>query len=145
KVTRIQIFPDEVTVDLSDQISFSAVAFDRNDTPVGGVKIKWTGRTSGPNGHVRLSHRGEFEATAPGSVMIFAEGAGKTAQATVVVRPGVRRDLRLPAIGTHEVSTRDVPSTKDGSTGESKRPEGNVAVAAKDQKVIRTSAPRSES
>src|SRR2546430_3739919 len=39
KVTRLQIFPGDVTVDVNDHIRFSAVTFDRDGNTVGGVKI----------------------------------------------------------------------------------------------------------
>jgi len=131
KVSRLQIFPGDVTVDLSDHVSFSALAYDRDNTPVGGVKIKWSGKSSAPEGRVRLSQHGEFEATTPGSVSIIAEGAGKTAQMTVLVRSGVRRNLSLTPLGTREVSTRDAPPGKVGSTKDLKKSEGPSAVAPK--------------
>lgn len=131
KVSRLQIFPGDVTVDLSDHVSFSALAYDRDNTLIGGVKIKWSGKSSTPEGRVRLSQRGEFEATTPGSVNIIAEGAGKTAQVTVVVRSGVRRNLNLTPISTREVSTRDAPPGKVGSTKDLKKSEGLSAVALK--------------
>lgn len=110
KVSRVQIFPGDVTVDLSDHVAFSAVAYDRDNGPVGGVKIKWSGQSSEPGRGVRLSQQGEFEATTPGSFSIAAEGAGKTAQVKVVVRPGPRRDLSLTPTSVRQVSTRDLPS-----------------------------------
>ncbi|MFY9574579.1 MAG: hypothetical protein WAV20_24530, partial [Blastocatellia bacterium] len=79
KVSRIQIFPGDATVDVSDHVSFSAVAYDRNNAPVGGVKFKWSGKSPVSGRGVRLSLHGEFEATTPGSLSILAEGAGKTA------------------------------------------------------------------
>lgn len=130
RVSRIQIFPGDVTVDLSDHVTFSALAYDRDDTPVGGVKFKWSGKGLAPEGRVRLSQQGEFEATTPGPLTIMAEGAGKTAQVTVVVRPGVKRNLSLTPISTREVSTRDVPPGKVGSTKDLKESEEPSAVAS---------------
>ena len=40
KIDRAQVFPSDVTVDLSDHVRFSAVAYDRNGDTVGGIKIK---------------------------------------------------------------------------------------------------------
>jgi RHS repeat-associated protein len=110
KVSRIQIFPGDVTIGLGDQVSFSAVAYDRNDTAVGGVKFKWSGKSSVPDRGVRLSQRGSFVATTPGSFSIEAEGAGKTGEVTVTVLPGVTRNTKLAPISTREVSSRDLPS-----------------------------------
>src|SRR4030095_8492758 len=41
KVASIQILPGDVTIDLSDRVSFSAVAYDQQNSPVGGVRFKW--------------------------------------------------------------------------------------------------------
>ena len=131
KVSRIQIFPGDVTVDLSDHVFFSAVAYDQDNAPVSGVKIKWSGQSSVPGLPVRLSQHGEFEATTPGKLSIVAEGAGKTAHVTVVVRPGVRRNLTLTPTSTRQVSTRDVPSQQVGSTKEPRKSEVASAVMSK--------------
>src|SRR5690349_4699312 len=40
RVSRVQIFPGDATIDVSDRVRFSAVAYDRDDNPVGGVKIR---------------------------------------------------------------------------------------------------------
>jgi RHS repeat-associated protein len=109
KVARIQIFPGDLTVDLNEQIRFAAVAYDQDNEPVGGVKIKWSGRNAGNGRRVRVTPDGEFEATASGSFNIMAEGVVEGATATVVVRPGVRSDPNLPPTGIRQVSTRDLP------------------------------------
>ena len=122
KVARIQIFPGDVTVDLSEHIRFAAVAYDRNNTPVGGIKINWSGRDAVQGRHARISPHGEFEAMAPGSFNIVAEGAGQTAAVTIVVRPGVRRNPNAAPTSIRQVSTRDTPSavaTKTDSLQES--------------------------
>jgi hypothetical protein len=121
KVARIQIFPGNVTVDISEHVWFAALAYDRYGNPVGGVNIKWSGQSSVPDGRVRISKQGEFEATTPGSFNIVAEGAGKTASASIVVRPGTRRTPNLTAPTKRQVSTRDLPSpvaTKSNSLSE---------------------------
>ena len=62
KISRVQIFPGDVTVDLSDHVRFSAVAYDRDGDPIGGVKIRWSGHGATPQARVRISQHGEFEA-----------------------------------------------------------------------------------
>src|SRR5436853_6709944 len=83
KVTRLQIFPGDVTVDVNDHIRFSAVTFDRDGNTVGGVKIKWSGRSSLPGGHMLISQHGEFEAIMSGAFIVVAEAQRKSAQVTV--------------------------------------------------------------
>src|SRR6266436_3528788 len=61
KISRIQVFPGDVTLDLSDHVRFSAVAYDRDGDPVGGVKIRWSGQGATPQARVRISPHGEFE------------------------------------------------------------------------------------
>ena len=52
KISRLQIFPGDVTIDLGERVRFSAIAYDQDNNPVGGVKIKWSGQSSvqGPSG-----------------------------------------------------------------------------------------------
>jgi RHS repeat-associated protein len=129
KISRLQIFPGNATIDLGERVRFSAVAYDQGNNPVGGARIKWSGQSSVPGGRVRLTPHGEFEGTAPGSFTITAEAARNTAQITVVVRPGVLRDLKLAPTSTRQVSTRDEPETKTGSTKELKKSGGSARVS----------------
>jgi hypothetical protein len=55
RVNRIQIYPGDLTVNLSDHLWFSAVPYDRDNAPVSGVKIKWSGQNSAPGSRVRIS------------------------------------------------------------------------------------------
>lgn len=129
KVTRLQISPGDVTIDPSDRVQFSAIAYDRDNNPVGGVKIKWSAQSSVPGRRIRLTSRGELEGMLPGSYTVTAEAARKTAQVTVVVRPGVLRNLNLAPTGTRQVSTRDLPTPKIGSTKVPKKSEGAARIA----------------
>ncbi len=121
KVSRVQVFPGNVTIDLGDHIRFAAVAYDQNGNPVGGVKIKWRGQSTVPSVHVNISQHGEFEASSPGSFTVIAEAVGKTSQVTVVVRPGIRRSPDSPPTGlTIHVSSRDLPPSKIASSKKQK-------------------------
>lgn len=131
KISRVQIFPGDVTVDLSDRVRFSAVAYDRDGDPIGGVKIRWSGQGAIPQARVRISQHGEFEAMAPGSFTITAQAEAKTAQVTVTVRAGIKRDLRATPTGTREVSSRDLPSVKIGSAKAQKKSEGSAGLQFK--------------
>ena len=58
KITRVQIFPSDVTVDLSDHVRFSVVAYDRDGNVVGGAKIKWSGQGASPKERAHVSRTG---------------------------------------------------------------------------------------
>jgi RHS repeat-associated protein len=111
RVARIQIYPGNATVDMNAQVQLSAVAYDNDNTPVGGVKIEWSGQDISSGRRPRITQRGLFEATIAGSFNVVAEGAGKTAAVTIVVRPGPVRNMNVAPINMRAVSTRDLPST----------------------------------
>lgn len=124
-------FSGDVTIDLGERVRFSAIAYDQTNNPVGGTKIKWSAQSLVPGRRVRLTPHGEFEGTALGSFTITAEAAKNTAQVTVVVRPGVLRNMNLTPTGTRQISTRDIPPTKIGSTKELKKSESSARVSLK--------------
>ena len=119
RVVRLQIVPGDVTVNISEQVSFSAVALDADNAPVTGVKIAFRGSDPTHGKPVRVTSQGLFKALTPGAYKIVAEGAGKTAEVKVIVKPGSRRDLKEKPISVKQVSSRDVPDAA---------PENGVAV-----------------
>ena len=110
KVSRIEIFPKDPTVDVSDRVRFAAVAYDSEGNAIGGGKIVWSGRGTNPSEQVRISHTGEFEAVTPGTFTITARFRGYTDDVTVTVRNTPARDLNATPLGTRQVSSRDNPS-----------------------------------
>ena len=126
KVNRLQIFPNDVVVDVGEHVRFAAVAYDRDNNQVGGVTIKWSGQAATPNQKVRISQHGEFQAVRPGTFTISANAASKSAQVTVTVRDTPRPDLNATPTGTRQISTRDLP-TEIASAKETKRSQGRVA------------------
>jgi len=72
RVTRIHIFPGDVTLQLDERVHLSAVAYDRNDSPVSGVNIKWSANDEGRKRDGPISPQGEFRALAPGTFEITA-------------------------------------------------------------------------
>ncbi|HKR12576.1 MAG TPA: RHS repeat-associated core domain-containing protein [Pyrinomonadaceae bacterium] len=109
RVARLQIFPGDVTVNISEQVSFSAIAFDADDAPVTGVKINFRGSDPNHGKPVRITSNGQFEAISPGAYRVVAEGAGQIAEVKVVVKPGMRRNLKEKPISVKPVSSRDEP------------------------------------
>lgn len=112
RVSRIQIYPGDVTVPPDQPVSFAAIAYDKDDAPVGGVTFKWSARDQGHNRGIRISPRGEFQSSRPGEYKIIAEGGGRRAEVKVTVGevlPGPKRDNN-PAHG-RQVSNRDRPES----------------------------------
>jgi len=133
KVTRLQIFPGDVTIDPGERVRFSAIAFDQANNPIGGIKIKWSTQGPAKGPRVRLTPHGELEGTVPGTFTVIAEGAKKADQVTVVVRPGVMRNLKLAPTGTRAVSTRDVPEPKISSVKAPQKLEAPAKAAPKSE------------
>ena len=127
KVARIQIFPGDVTVQLDQRVHFTAVAYDRNDSPVSGVNIKWSATDEGRQRKGPISPQGEFLALARGTFKIIAEGAGQKAQVNIVV-PNGRRLGKLTDAPTsvRPVSNREHPK---GAANSAPRPADNTADA----------------
>ncbi len=109
KVTRIKIYPGDVTIRVEERITFAAVAYDNGDNVIGGVGTKWSARDEGRNHAVRISSTGVFESVAPGTYKVTAEGAGKKAHVKITVVDGPRRKKDEPPMGTFPVSSRDLP------------------------------------
>lgn len=120
KVSRLQIFPGDVTIDVSDRVRFSAVAYDASGNGIGGAKVKWSAQGSESKRRVRISQRGELEAITPGSFTVTAQAGVVSAQVNVVVRSSARKNLSDTPTGTRQVSTRDVPASGIGSNSTKK-------------------------
>lgn len=153
KISRVEISPGNVTIDLAERVRFVAVAYDRDGNAVGGVKIRWHAQAAVPGQRARISLLGEFQPTIPGVFTIIAQAAGKSAQSTVTVREGAKPNLNLPPTGTREVSSRDLPTAKVGSTREQnnaerkagktseRRVRGDLAKRSHPSKTARTISP----
>ena len=112
KIARLDIFPKNAKADLDGRINFSAIAYDHNNNPIGGVKTKWRAEDLTKGRRAPISNHGEFIAKSAGTFTVSAEANGRRAETTVIVRPGPKLDRTLPPIGTRSVSTRDLPSQR---------------------------------
>ncbi len=110
KVSRLEIFPKDVTADPGERVRFAAVPYDAEDNPIGGGKVVWSGQGATPSQRLRISQAGEFEAMTPGTFRIIARFRGFTDQVTVTVRDNPRRNLNEKPTGTREISTRNNPA-----------------------------------
>ncbi|HKV35771.1 MAG TPA: RHS repeat-associated core domain-containing protein [Pyrinomonadaceae bacterium] len=120
RIARLEIFPKDVSVDLSDRVRFAAVAYDGDDNPVAASRVVWSGRGDTSAKRVRMTQQGDFEAITPGSFTITARLMGRTAETSVTVRATPRRDLNATPTRAVQVSSRDVPTIEVASAQEPK-------------------------
>jgi RHS repeat-associated protein len=144
RVSRVEVFPKDVEVDLGDQVRFVAVAYDDEDNAIGGVRFNWKGEGATKAQRVRISPSGLFEAMTPGTFSIIARAAGKSAQVSVTVRNTPRRDLKATPLGTKQVSSHDLPAEATGSVEQNnKTHEKNSGAQSKGaQKIAKNTAKR---
>ena len=131
RVSKIEISPGAVTLQVGQRMFFAATALDSNGEVVGGVKIKWGAKElTGRKQNKRVSFSGEFFSQVEGEFLVTAEGANVIGEVTVKVvnetgRPGTYtgkpRQSEKP-VTTKEVSTRDKPQeisakARDGKKG----------------------------
>ncbi|HWW73972.1 MAG TPA: hypothetical protein VNZ44_01170, partial [Pyrinomonadaceae bacterium] len=118
RVSKIEISPGSVTLQVGQRMYFAATAFDSDGEVVGGVKIKWSAKElTGRKQKKRVSNSGEFVSPVEGEFLVTAEGANVSGEVTVKVvnetgRPGAYtgqpKEGEQP-VSTKEVSTRDKP------------------------------------
>lgn len=115
KVKRIEIQPGSITLQVGAKAIFAAVAYDKDENAVGGIKWSWNAKDSGRDRTSPISQSGEFTATIAGTFKVTAEGAGKKAEITVTVEGGEdgsegrrRKGNEAPSV-TRQISSRDTP------------------------------------
>src|SRR5712692_7150007 len=132
KVSRLQIFPGDVTIHEGEQVSFAAAAYDKDDNPVGGVSFTWSAKDEDRISATRISPRGDFEAKVSGNFKVTVEAAGRKASVKVKVLDGDRRRLTDKKPGAvRSVSNRDNPSTSSSLNLEKDRRGQRGAPASK--------------
>jgi RHS repeat-associated protein len=85
RISRLQIFPGNVTLRPGAHEMFAAVAFDSTNVQIGGINYSWHTNYSGQDGRVSISQTGEFQSEVEGVYAVTAEGGGHLAQVTVTV------------------------------------------------------------
>jgi len=113
RVFRLLILPGDVTIHEGEQVSFAAVAYDREDSAVGGVSFTWSAHDDDRVTATRISPRGDFEARVSGNFKITVEGAGRKANVKVRVLEGDRRRLtdKKPGAVKHVSNRDDAPGS----------------------------------
>ncbi|HJQ31293.1 MAG TPA: hypothetical protein VJ866_03890, partial [Pyrinomonadaceae bacterium] len=118
RVSRIEISPGDVTLQVGQRMYFDAAAYDASGDVVGGVKIKWRAKElGGRKQNKRIMETGEFVSAVEGEFLVTAEAMGASDEVKVKVlnqtgspRPytGQPKEGEQP-LSVKEVSTRDVP------------------------------------
>jgi RHS repeat-associated protein len=124
KIARIKIFPGDVELKTGEQVIFNAVAFDREDNPLGGLDMKWDALDEGKNQPLTVLAPGTFVSGVPGRFVVTAEIAGRKERVKVTVTGEARR--------ANVKSRTEEPK----SSGESRRVGSLRAPVSGDQKRI---------
>jgi RHS repeat-associated protein len=131
QVTRLQIYPGDVTINVGERVAFVAVAYDQQGASVGGTKITWSVEDTGRVHTGHITAHGAFEPETPGVYRITAAAAGQTAQVSVVVRPVQGRgNGKGPMNHGRRVSTRDLPAAGTSKNRKPGKPAGEPAALA---------------
>lgn len=130
RVSHIRISPGNLSITLGEQVHFAAIALDQQDDPVGGVRFTWGAHHAEQGRSMGMSRAGAFVPRVAGTYRVTVSGAGRQAQATVVVRPDApprggggqsRRGNNADSPGGNAFSTRALPrassSTPKARTG----------------------------
>jgi hypothetical protein len=137
QVSRVQIYPGDVTVKEGQTVAFAAVAYDAQDSPVSGVHFQWRARDVGRDLPAHVSRRGDFLARTTGTYAITVEAASQQAQVTVTVTEGERRGSGQQNQGTpatRQVSTRDLPAAALAAKAKGAEPQSALARARRNPK-----------
>jgi RHS repeat-associated protein len=124
-VARVTISPGDVTLRIGERMMFAALAYSRDDTPVGGVKFEWRAHDLGRGRNKQVRRSGEFVSQVPGRFRVTAEGAGSRAQVLVTVvddegraepRGGKFPKRDEKPLKVEKYSTRDAPAESSSRT-----------------------------
>ncbi|HYX72862.1 MAG TPA: hypothetical protein VE732_08825, partial [Nitrososphaera sp.] len=145
QVSRIQIYPGDVTIRVGQKATFSAVAYDSEDNAISGIRFIWRGYDVERSRPAPVSPRGDFKARIKGSFTVTAEAAGQQSQVAVTVLEGERR-ASSDQVTIREVSTRDVPAAEarlsNKAGGET---HASHALTSRSRKTAKTSLARAAS
>jgi RHS repeat-associated protein len=121
RVARVEISPREATIAAGLEIYFIAVAYDANNSPIGGVSFDWDKENEDTGERVSVEERGKFSAAngrfssaKEGNYRVKARFGGFDASAKVKVK-GLKYLSGQQPIGTRTVSSRDLPQPSRSS------------------------------
>jgi YD repeat-containing protein len=129
RVTHIEIRPGDVTVGVNEPVVFVAVAYDKDNAPVGGARFTWSGLDEGRQQAASVSPTGLFVSSVEGNFKVTAQALGRQAHVKVKVQgTKLKRDGQPVGIG-QSVSTRDLPPAKPKDTSSLPRQERRERLA----------------
>ena len=121
RVARVEISPREATIAAGQEINFIAVAYDANNSPIGGVSFDWDNENEDTGERVSAevmgkfsSADGMFSSAKEGNFRVKARFGAFEASAIVKVQ-GVKYLSGQRPIGTRIVSSRDLPQPSRSS------------------------------
>ncbi|HZF38599.1 MAG TPA: hypothetical protein VE715_07235, partial [Blastocatellia bacterium] len=122
RVARVEISPREATIAAGQEIHFIAVAYDANNSPVGGVSFDWDKEDEDTGEKISVEEKGKFSSAKEGKFSSAKEGnyrvkarfGGLEASAKVKVK-GLKYLSGQQPIGTRTVSSRDLPQPSRSS------------------------------
>jgi hypothetical protein len=108
KVARVQIFPGDVSIQTGQQAVFTAVAYDKEGSPVSGLGVSWEAFDEEKNEPAAISKTAVFDSGKPGKFKITADVAGRKAHVKVTVL-GMERAPNIASPPGAPVSSHDRP------------------------------------
>lgn len=84
-MAEVKIFPGDVTIETAQDAVFTAIAYDKDDTPISGLNVQWSGLDEDKNQAISISPRAVFNSAVPGKYKITADIAGHKAHVRVTV------------------------------------------------------------
>ncbi|HEX5083979.1 MAG TPA: hypothetical protein VFY40_18175, partial [Blastocatellia bacterium] len=114
RVARVDISPREATIAAGEEIHFIAVAYDSNNSPIGGVSFDWDNEDEESGERIIIEEKGKFSSAREGNYRVKARFGGLEASANVKVK-GARRSSGERPIGSRVVSSRDLPQPSRSS------------------------------
>ena len=108
KISRVKIFPGDVTIETGQQAIFNAVAYDRDGAPISGLEVSWDGLDEDGNQPFSVSRQAAFSSNKPGKFKLTADIGGRKDQVKVTV-VGERRSPNIVSSTAEPVSSSDRP------------------------------------
>ncbi len=114
KVARVRISPGDVTIRTGEQVTFAAIAYDRDGHTISGLDVAWDGLDEDKKVPLAISSQAIFTSARPGHFHITATVAGRKAHAKITVE-GPARQRGMTSPGT-PVSSKDQPKSAQKQT-----------------------------